>query len=52
MVNRVQHESEEKAIRKCLKNGQPYGSDLFVSQSAVRLQIEHTLRSRGRPGKK
>ncbi len=52
MVNRVQNESEEKAIRKCLKKGQPYGSDLFVSQSAVRLQIEHTLRSRGRSGKK
>ena len=52
MVNRVQHESEEKAIRRCLKKGQPYGSDLFVSQAAVRLQLEHTLRSRGRPNKK
>ncbi len=41
MVNRAQSEAEEKAIRKCLKKGQPYGSDLFVSQSSVRLQLEH-----------
>jgi len=51
MVNRAQNEAEEKAIRKCLKKGQPYGSDAFVSQSVVRLQLEHTLRSRGRPKK-
>ena len=35
MVNRVQNASEGKAIRKCLKKGQPYGIDLFVSQSAA-----------------
>ena len=52
MVNRAQSEAEVKAIRKCLKKGQPYGGDLFISQSAVRLQLEHTLRSRGRPNKK
>ena len=52
MVHRVQNESEEKAILKRLKKGQPSGSDLFVAQSAVRLQIEHPLRSHGRPGKK
>jgi putative transposase len=52
MVNRTQNAAEEKAIRKCLKKGQPYGGDHFVSQSAIRLQLKHTLRSRGRPFKK
>ena len=52
MVNRAQNEAEENAIRKCLKNGKPYGSDFFVSQSAARLQLEHTLRPRGRPKNK
>ena len=49
MVNRAQNEAEEMAIKKCLRKGQPYGSGLFVSQSAVRLQLQHTLRPRGRP---
>ena len=49
MMNRAQNEAEEKAIQKCLRKGQPYGSDQFVTQSAVRLQLNHTLRSRGRP---
>ena len=35
MVNRAQNETEEKAIRKCVKKGQPYGSDLFVSLSSL-----------------
>ena len=51
MVNRPQNENEENAIRKSLKKGCPYGSKQFVSQSAVRLKLEHTLRSRGRPKK-
>jgi len=51
MVNRPQNEAEEKAIRACLRKGAPYGSDQFVTQSAVRLKLTHTLRSRGRPKK-
>jgi putative transposase len=51
MVNRAQNEAEVKAIRKCLGKGQPYGSQGFITQSAVRLSLEHTLRSRGRPRK-
>ena len=49
MVNRPQNEKEVEAIRKSIKKGCPYGSKDFVSQSAVRLKLEHTLRSRGRP---
>ena len=49
MVNKPQSESELAAIRTCVKKGCPYGSEKFVRQSAARLSIEHTLRSRGRP---
>lgn len=52
MVNRAQNKAEENAIRNCLRKGQPYGSGNFVSQSAVRLKLQHTLRPRGRPKKK
>jgi putative transposase len=52
MVNRPQTEAELKTIRQCMKKGSPYGNDRFVSQSAIRLQLKHTLRSRGRPLKK
>lgn len=51
IVNRPQNEKELDALRRCVKKGCPYGSEHFVSQSAVRLQLEHTLRSRGRPRK-
>ena len=50
-VNRPQSQAEEEAIRKSLKKGSPYGSKRFVSQASVRLKLEHTLRSRGRPNK-
>jgi putative transposase len=49
MVNRPQHETEMTAVRQCLRKGTPYGTDRFVTQSVVRLRLEHTLRSRGRP---
>ena len=49
IVNRLQNEKELEALRRCVKKGCPYGSDDFVTQSAARLQLEHTLRSRGRP---
>lgn len=51
LVNRTQKKSDSDAIRHCIKKGSPYGSDRFVTQSATRLQLEHTLRSRGRPRK-
>ena len=51
LVNEPQTETEVAAIRKCVRKGSPYGSEGFISQSAVRLKLEHTLRSRGRPGK-
>lgn len=51
IVARPQTEAELTAIRKCVKKGSPFGSQAFVTQSAARLKLEHTLRSRGRPRK-
>jgi putative transposase len=51
-VNKPQTESEVKAIRQSVIRGAPYGSTDWVTQSAVRLQLAHTRRSRGRPKKK
>lgn len=51
LVNRPQNEKELAAIRKAVKKGCPYGSEAFVTQSAARLKLQHTLRSRGRPKK-
>ena len=50
-VNKPQSERELEAIRHSLKRGAPYGSEKWVSQSAARLQLSHTLRPRGRPRK-
>ena len=51
LVNKPQTDAELTALRQCVRKGSPFGSDTFVSQSAVRLRLEHTLRSRGRPKK-
>jgi len=50
-VNRPQGEAELKAIRQSVIRGTPYGSQRWATQSAARLQLKHTLRSRGRPKK-
>lgn len=51
-VNLPQSEAEVEAIRRSVKRGTPYGTEYWTTQSAVRLQLNHTLRSRGRPAKK
>ena len=50
-VNRPQSEAELTALRNSVQKGTPYGQARFVTQSAARLQLEHTLRPRGRPRK-
>ena len=51
-VNRVQSEAELTALRSSVRKGTPFGGHRFVTQSAARLQLEHTLRPRGRPRNK
>ena len=50
-VNKPQTESELEAIRSSVKRGTPYSSAKWLTQSAARLQLKHTLRTRGRPRK-
>lgn len=49
LVNRPQSEAELEAIRHSLRRGMPYGSATWITQSAARLRLKHTLRPRGRP---
>ena len=48
-LNKPQTESEVNAIRQSVIRGTPYGSEGWVTQSATRLQLKYTLRTRGRP---
>jgi putative transposase len=48
-VNQPQSEAELEAIRRCLRRGQPYGSEAWTERTAHRLGLQSTLRPRGRP---
>ena len=47
-VNKPQSEKELLAIRRSVRRGTPLGSELWISQTAARLQLKHTLRPGGR----
>jgi putative transposase len=51
-VNRPQTEAELVAIRLCAVRGQPYGNETWRAKVARQLNLEHTLRPRGRPRKR
>ena len=51
-VNRIQPKSQTEAIRHSIKKSCPFGGSQWVTQAAIRLGIESTLRPRGRPRKK
>jgi len=48
-VNQPQSEAEIEAIRRCLRRGRPYGSETWTERTARKLELEPTLRPRGRP---
>lgn len=50
-VNEPQTEAELEALRRCTKRGQPYGSEAWIERTARKLNLESTLRPRGRPKK-
>ena len=50
-VNEPQSENEQESIRQSVIRGTPYGSESWVTQSATRLQLKHTLHPKGRPRK-
>jgi putative transposase len=50
-VNEPQDEHELVAIRRCVQRGTPFGNSHWVTNTAARLGLNHTLRPRGRPSK-
>lgn len=50
-VNRPQTETELTALRRCIQRGTPFGSDVWMKRSATRLDLQSSLRPRGRPKK-
>jgi putative transposase len=50
-VNRPETEAELEAIRRSVVRGCPFGTERWQRQTATRLGLAHTLRSRGRPKK-
>lgn len=49
LVNQPQTDAELEALRRCVLEGQPFGSAHWMKQTAQQLGLESTLRSRGRP---
>ncbi len=48
-VNQAQSEAELAALRHCIQRGRPYGDPDWMAATAKTLDIESTLRPRGRP---
>ena len=51
-VNLPQTDRELESIRLSVTRGQPNGGTAWVKQTTQSLELDHTLRSRGRPPKK
>ncbi len=51
LVNKPQTEDEVGAIRKAIQRGRPFGNEDWIAKTAERLELESTLRPRGRPRK-
>ena len=50
-VNRPLTEAELEALRRSVNRGTPYGSERWQKRTATQLDLESTLRPRGRPKK-
>jgi putative transposase len=48
-VNQPQSEAEELALRACIARGKPFGSERWTTKIARQLNLQSTLRPRGRP---
>ncbi len=50
-VNEAETEAELESLRRCVQRGQPFGADQWIEETARQLNLESTLRPRGRPRK-
>ena len=48
-TNEPQTDEELEAVRQCVQRGRPYGKEFWVQRTTNRLNLESTLRPRGRP---
>lgn len=48
-TNELQTEEELKSLRQCAQRGRPFGNEIWVQRTTRRLNLESTLRPRGRP---
>lgn len=51
LVNTAQTETEVEALQRAIKRGRPFGDEKWSQRTAERLELESTLRPRGRPRK-
>jgi putative transposase len=51
-VNQGQSQTELDALRRSVVRGQPYGSERWMKQTVISLDLGHTLRDRGWPLKR
>lgn len=49
LVNKPQTDEELETVRMAIKRGRPFGSEDWTVKTAERLELESTLRARGRP---
>ena len=49
-VNLPMPEAEEKMVKEAMDRGRPLGGQAWVKRMAAALDLQHTLRLRGRPG--
>jgi len=50
-VNAPQTRVEEEALRRCMRRGQPLGSDRWVQETVQRFALGSTMQVSGRPRK-
>ena len=48
-VNNPQADDELEPVRRCVQRGRPFGKEIWVQRISRRLNLESTLRPRGRP---
>jgi len=51
LVNVLPNESVNAKIQNCIKRGSPFGNDRWIKIASQKLELEITLRPRGRPRK-
>ena len=51
-VNEPQTEAEVEKLRECIRRRRPYGNESWTRRIARRMDLEASLRPRGRPPRK